>query len=166
MSDTTESISESIKTLLQESGQGRTDGLVQLASGLLGKMMDDDAPDASAEVERLRRLVRRFKRERVLLRESNRIIAAALGACDCWGADEGCPRCRGAGAPGYLIPVEEAFVSLIVPLLEARRDIIAPYLESRTPEANRPEQKRTGRSTSKWTATTNTKPSPSQTSPS
>jgi hypothetical protein len=38
------------------------------------------------------------------LLERNAELAAALGACECWGDDEDCPDCYGEGGSGWLRP--------------------------------------------------------------
>jgi hypothetical protein len=37
-------------------------------------------------------------------RDRNVLIAAALGACECWGEDLECDMCAGCGAPGWRVP--------------------------------------------------------------
>jgi hypothetical protein len=53
------------------------------------------------------------------LLETNTALAAALGACDCWGEHDDCPTCRGHGAPGWIRPDRELFVSYVHPALSA-----------------------------------------------
>lgn len=51
------------------------------------------------------------------LEDHNLLLAAALGACECWGRDPGCRECRGLGASGWLPPDPELFHELVAPAL-------------------------------------------------
>ena len=53
------------------------------------------------------------------LRRRDSELAAALGACDCWGADSACPACRGAGTAGWVTPDEQLFATYVQPALVA-----------------------------------------------
>jgi CDGSH-type Zn-finger protein len=52
--------------------------------------------------------------------DTNSVLAAALGACDCWGRDVNCPFCDGTGGPGWALPDERLFASFVRPALESR----------------------------------------------
>jgi len=54
------------------------------------------------------------------LLELNQHFAAAVGACDCWGDDEDCENCQGAGTPGWQPVVEEAFKVYVAPALKKK----------------------------------------------
>jgi hypothetical protein len=56
------------------------------------------------------------------LLERNSVLAAALGACDCWGQDVACPFCNGVGGPGWVRPDERLFGSYVRPALHAVTD--------------------------------------------
>jgi hypothetical protein len=43
------------------------------------------------------------------------LLAAALGACDCWGEDPGCEDCSGAGAVGWVPPEPEVYEEYVAP---------------------------------------------------
>lgn len=47
--------------------------------------------------------------------DHNLLLAAALGACDCWGADPACPVCEGDGAAGWTEPDRDLFTELVAP---------------------------------------------------
>lgn len=47
--------------------------------------------------------------------DSNLLLAAALGACDCWGSDVTCPICRGEGRCGWAEPDAELFDEYVAP---------------------------------------------------
>jgi hypothetical protein len=49
--------------------------------------------------------------------ERNSDVAAALGACDCWGEHAECPICDGAGAPGWALPDESLFATYVRPAI-------------------------------------------------
>jgi hypothetical protein len=46
-------------------------------------------------------------------------LAAALGACDCWGELARCPICHGAGTPGWALPDRQLFAEYVHPALRA-----------------------------------------------
>jgi hypothetical protein len=52
--------------------------------------------------------------------DRNSVLAAALGACDCWGQHAGCPLCDGIGGPGWTLPDERLFASYVRPALAVR----------------------------------------------
>jgi hypothetical protein len=45
----------------------------------------------------------------------NRVMARALGACECWGEDPYCPICAGDGLPGWRVPDERHYSRHIRP---------------------------------------------------
>jgi hypothetical protein len=47
--------------------------------------------------------------------DRNLLLAAALGACDCWGEEAGCPRCGGQGVPGWMPPDPELYGEYVAP---------------------------------------------------
>lgn len=47
--------------------------------------------------------------------DANLLLAAALGACDCWGSDMACRVCRGEGIPGWAEPDAELFGVYVAP---------------------------------------------------
>jgi hypothetical protein len=47
--------------------------------------------------------------------DTNMLLAAALGACQCWGLRAGCEICAGEGCVGWLQPDRELFDELIRP---------------------------------------------------
>ena len=53
--------------------------------------------------------------------DRNLALAAALGACDCWGQDPGCRICAGAGGPGWLPPDRQLFAAYVYPAMRAVR---------------------------------------------
>lgn len=117
-----------IETLLSQLAQPRAEPLMQIASEILSKMMQNDEPAVKRQISKLSKTLSRLKRERDLLVERNRSIAISLGACECWGADEHCMRCGGLGLPGYFLPEKEGFVELVLPLLQSRTGMISSYL--------------------------------------
>ena len=54
--------------------------------------------------------------------DRNTVLAAALGACDCWGQLANCPFCDGSGRPGWILPNEQLFESYVGPALSAVTD--------------------------------------------
>jgi len=50
------------------------------------------------------------------LRDWNKALAAALGACArCWGEDPDCSSCQGSGSPGWEVPNRPLFTAFVVP---------------------------------------------------
>jgi hypothetical protein len=47
----------------------------------------------------------------------NAAVAAALGACDCWGERANCPLCNGEGSPGWVPPDESLFAIYVGPVV-------------------------------------------------
>jgi hypothetical protein len=45
----------------------------------------------------------------------NILLAAALGACECWGMRTGCGACQGHGSPGWTEPDPELFAEFVEP---------------------------------------------------
>ena len=45
------------------------------------------------------------------------LLAAALGACECWGLRPGCARCRGDGCAGWAQPDPELFEEFVKPAM-------------------------------------------------
>jgi hypothetical protein len=51
--------------------------------------------------------------------ERNGELAAAVGACDCWGQHPECPICEGEGAPGWVPPEKKPFTTYVYPAVRA-----------------------------------------------
>jgi len=66
--------------------------------------------------------------------ERDQALAAALGACDCWGEDIRCHICQGEGGPGWLLPDRQLFATYVFPALRTVRAQTAP--EARPPSAS------------------------------
>ena len=121
-------------------------GLAPLVEAI-GKLMtedDDDEDERAKEADLTLRRQRAWKklsrihRTMSLMSKRNAFVAGALGACECWGADVSCPRCRGSGSPGAFEPVPSAFETLIVPLLRRRGSMLRERIDrERVEESNR-----------------------------
>ena len=61
--------------------------------------------------------------------ERNSELAAAVGACDCWGDDPGCTFCEGLGSAGWMPPDRQLFAIYVSP---AVRSIMAARAHRRT----------------------------------
>jgi hypothetical protein len=46
------------------------------------------------------------------------LLAAALGACECWGLQADCDLCRGRGSAGWIEPEPELFDEFVRPAIE------------------------------------------------
>jgi hypothetical protein len=60
---------------------------------------------------------------------TNVLLAAALGACECWGLRADCDVCRGYGSAGWTEPVPELFYEFVGPAIAKLPDIPADDLE-------------------------------------
>jgi hypothetical protein len=60
---------------------------------------------------------------------TNLLLAAALGACECWGLRADCDVCRGRGSAGWTEPVPELFYEFVGPAIAKLPDIPADDLE-------------------------------------
>jgi hypothetical protein len=49
--------------------------------------------------------------------DTNMLLAAALGACECWGLRRDCHLCRGRGATGWVQPDLELFEEFVRPAI-------------------------------------------------
>ncbi len=63
--------------------------------------------------------------------DHNLLVAAALGACDCWGAEPLCEVCGGAGSSGWTDPDPELFAEFVAPAV-ARAATRAPAAHRQT----------------------------------
>lgn len=127
--------------LLRHLSEGSSDPTVpQVVQLLLQFLTDDeeDRPDHRLDMARVRRENRRLLRHVHLLERRNQLVAGAMGACSCWGADPDCEECAGEGAPGYRHPAPTAFEALVVPLVRAQRDAVLEILRNDAPPT-RPE---------------------------
>lgn len=104
----------------------------------IGKMMEDEDDDEEGKPTEAELALRRrrawkklahIQRTMSLMAKRNAFVAGALGACECWGADVSCARCRGAGTPGAFEPVPSAFETLVVPLLRRRGGMLRDRID-------------------------------------
>lgn len=65
------------------------------------------------------------------------LLAAALGACVCWGEDGGCPECGGRGSAGWVPPDPELFAEYVVPAV--RRTAGPSPVPEPTPQEEPPD---------------------------
>jgi hypothetical protein len=56
---------------------------------------------------------------------TNLLLAAALGACECWGLRADCDVCRGRGSAGWTEPVPELFYEFVGPAIAKLPDVPA-----------------------------------------
>lgn len=108
---------------------------------LMSALADDEDDTEQREKERLRRRQRAQQRLRRIHQamqahaRRNAFLAAALGACECWGEDAECRQCGGQGRAGFYEPDPAAFEAIVAPLFEDRRELMEQYLGSRTDTA-------------------------------
>jgi hypothetical protein len=53
----------------------------------------------------------------------NILLAAALGACECWGLRAECDLCRGQGSAGWTVPDPELFYEFVGPAIAKLPDL-------------------------------------------
>jgi len=58
--------------------------------------------------------------------DRNLLLATALGACECWGEDAGCPSCGGEGSAGWLPPDPELYGEYVAPAVRRTSSDGAP----------------------------------------
>ena len=59
---------------------------------------------------------------------TNLLLAAALGACECWGLRADCDVCQGEGSAGWTEPVRELFYEFVGPAVAKLPDVAADDL--------------------------------------
>lgn len=67
-------------------------------------VVDERAGERQIAFEHLRTHVTELYAELEALRVRNEQLAAAMGACSCWGDEPACSHCGGAGVPGWSAP--------------------------------------------------------------
>jgi hypothetical protein len=78
------------------------------------------------------------------LTSTHLLLAAALGACECWGLQADCDVCRGYGSAGWTEPVPELFYEFVGPAIAKLPDIPADELgEPASEEPDRRDNHRT-----------------------
>jgi hypothetical protein len=72
--------------------------------------------------------------------DRNAELAAALGACRCWGERPACPTCGGYGEPGWVRPDRALFAYYALPAVDRLRSEreLAPKPDERMRTAGRP----------------------------
>lgn len=67
------------------------------------------------------------------LKMLNATVASAMGACECWGQNMGCPSCQGQGRPGTQEVNQTAFSQLIAPFFQALMGQLEGMKQSKLP---------------------------------
>jgi hypothetical protein len=93
--------------------------MARMAPGGPGEQADDDAYQA--------------------LVDRNLLLAAAVGACECWAEDPGCPNCGGAGSAGWTDPDPQLFIEYVQPALTRMTRAVLPARDLDTPTGGEPE---------------------------
>jgi hypothetical protein len=62
--------------------------------------------------------------------DTNMLLAAALGACACWGLQADCTLCWGQGSAGWTEPVPELFDEFVGPAIAKRSGVPAGTVRS------------------------------------
>jgi hypothetical protein len=57
------------------------------------------------------------------LASTNVLLAAALGACECWGLRADCDLCQGRGSAGWAEPVSQLFYEFVGPAIARLPDL-------------------------------------------
>lgn len=75
-----------------------------------------------------------------LLAERDAELAAALGACRCWGEDPACGTCQGHGFPGWTDPDEELYREYVLPALRRHKASARAAAPAVPPQPAEPER--------------------------
>lgn len=107
-----------IATLAAQDEGAREATVIDILSDRLAAMLEVEEPRKSTRDESTERNLS----PDVLawyedLATRNAALAAALGACDCWGQVE-CTVCHGTGGPGWTLPDKRLFSYFVRPALE------------------------------------------------
>jgi hypothetical protein len=123
---------QKLGAILQGLTGGSSDPLVQGLVQFVTQALEGDDDDERIEQRRrlARKRLRRIRQMLELMTARNALVASALGACTCWGADAGCAECQGEGAPGCYGPEPRAFETLVVPLFRAQPHLAKTILEA------------------------------------
>jgi hypothetical protein len=62
------------------------------------------------------------------------LLAAALGACECWGRDPGCGLCNGDGGPGWIDPEEDLYAEYVRPAVQRRAGTVSSAATNSRPD--------------------------------
>lgn len=62
--------------------------------------------------------LKQYQLEQQRLDERNQVVAAALGACNCWGLEADCPHCQGQGIAGTQEVNTTYFQDLVLPFFQ------------------------------------------------
>jgi hypothetical protein len=96
----------------------------------------NETEDSQGQLERLREENEALLEQINALSERNAALAAAVGACPCWGEDDTCETCSGEGRPGAFLPDKACFIEFVLPVVRrlrqraARRKHLKPAPES------------------------------------
>ncbi|TYB51331.1 hypothetical protein FXF51_53670 [Nonomuraea sp. PA05] len=82
------------------------------AERVLGELADRLATPPPADGPAV---VHGFQEPDHALADRDLLLAAALGACGCWGEAAGCPDCAGRGSPGWMPPDPELYEQYVAP---------------------------------------------------
>jgi hypothetical protein len=71
--------------------------------------------------------------------DHNLVLAAALGACECWGHDPDCADCAGAGFAGWVDPDARLYQEYVTPAIKRMQDPSAATGDTYQPSDDLPE---------------------------
>ena len=94
------------------------DPKIQLISQFMEQRRNAESQSSEAQVQQRRTILRRQKRVLGFLKNKNAELAAACGACVCWGENLRCGICHGQGRAAWQSPDEEMFIAYIKPVLD------------------------------------------------
>jgi hypothetical protein len=113
-------------TLMNQKQGSQEQFLLDLLSERLSKLLTADPDSKPAEPSVVEDLVtedgideQSLLADYEFLVNKNSQLASALGACECWGEDSGCPVCQGEGMPGWTRPETQAYSFFIRPAMKA-----------------------------------------------
>ncbi|MEL6257184.1 MAG: hypothetical protein AAFR87_34635 [Bacteroidota bacterium] len=102
--------------LIQDDRDKSENFLIEVLGEKLASLFVEDNQEEREESE----VIHQSLSEDILLNyhfllEKNEMLAAALGACHCWGEQEGCPDCGGEGLAGWKAPDIQLYRYLVLP---------------------------------------------------
>ena len=101
--------------------------LAEVLSNGLAKIFEAyDSDNSNTDADTERDLDPDFVANYEELAERNSALAAALGACDCWGEQDFCDVCHGNGRPGWMLPDRRLFSYFVRPAINVLSRLRVP----------------------------------------
>ena len=100
--------------------RGSTQGASQMAGAdFIGTLRE--LVGGNEQLSPLIDMLEGYLHEHERLKTRNSLLAAALGACECWADDHDCDVCDGVGRPGWDRPDKQCFDEFVRPAILSMR---------------------------------------------